>query len=91
MATFAARRLHTMLDNVADIIAIELLAAAQGVEFRELRSSPALQDVIAAIRELSPFYDEDRSLSLDIRRIAATIDNGDFCRYAASILPSLSQ
>ena len=91
MATYAARRLHTMLDNVADIVAIELLAAAQGVEFRESRSSPALQDVIAAIRELSPFYDEDRSLSLDVRRIAATIDNGDFCRYAESILPSLSQ
>ena len=91
MATYAARRLHTMLDNVADIVAIELLAAAQGVEFREYKSSPALQDVVAAIRELSPFYDEDRSLSPDIRRIAATIDNGDFCRYAASILPSLSQ
>jgi histidine ammonia-lyase len=91
MATYAARRLHTMLDNVADIVAIELLAAAQGVEFRENDSSPPLQDVIAAIRELSPFYDEDRSLSLDVRRIAATIDNGDYCRYAASILPSLSQ
>ena len=91
MATYAARRLHTMLDNVADIIAIELLAAAQGVEFREVPSSPALQDVVAAIRELSPFYDEDRSLSPDICRIAATIDNGDFCGYAASILPSLSQ
>ena len=33
MATFAARRLHDMLDNVADIVAIELLAAAQGIEF----------------------------------------------------------
>ena len=91
MATYAARRLHTMIDNVADIVAIELLAAAQGIEFRESPSSSALQDVIAAIREISPFYDEDRSLSSDIRRIAATIDNGDYCRYAASILPSLSQ
>ena len=91
MATYAARRLHTMIDNVADIVAIELLAAAQGIEFRESPSSSALQDVIAAIREISPFYDEDRSLSSDIRRIAATIDNGDYCRYAASMLPSLSQ
>ena len=65
--------------------------AREGVEFRENRSSPALQDVIAAIREISPFYDEDRSLSADISRLAATIDNGDYCRYAASILPSLSQ
>ena len=91
MATYAARRLHTMLDNVADIVAIELLAAAQGIGFRDSRSSPALQNVIAALREISPVYDEDRSLSSDIRRVAATIDDGDYCRYATSILPSLSQ
>ena len=91
MATYAARRLHTMLDNVADIVAIELLAAAQGIEFRRLRSSPAIEEVIAAIRELSPRYEEDRSLAADIRRIAATIDNGDYCGYAASILPSCAR
>ena len=89
MATFAARRLHTMLDNVADIVAIELLAAAQGIDFhRPTRSSPAIEDVMSAIRELSPVYEEDRSLSPDIRRVAATIDNGEFCRYAESVLPS---
>jgi len=92
MATFAGRRLHTMLDNVADIVAIELLAAAQGIEFHDpKRSSPPIEDVIAAIREISPAYEVDRSLSPDIRRIAATIDNGDYCRYAESVLPSFSQ
>ncbi len=91
MATYAARRLHTMLDNVADIVAIELLAAAQGIEFRQNKSSEPLEDVIAAIREISPRYEEDRGLSSDIRRIAATIDNGEYCRYAQSVLPSLAQ
>ena len=92
MATYAARRLHTMLDNVADIVAIELLAAAQGIHFHHPeKSSPPIDDVIAAIREISPVYEQDRSLSSDIRRIAATIDNGEYCRYAASVLPSFSQ
>ena len=91
MATYAARRLHTMLDNVADIVAIELLAAAQGIGFRRFRSSPQIEDVIAAIREISPKYEEDRSLASDIRRIAATIDNGDYCRYAKSVLPSMTE
>ncbi len=91
MATFAARRLHTMLDNVADIVAIELLAAAQGVEFRKLRSSPAIEEVIAAIRKLSPRYEQDRSLAPDILRVAATIENGDYCRYAESVLPSVAE
>ncbi|MDJ0750440.1 MAG: histidine ammonia-lyase [Woeseiaceae bacterium] len=91
MATYAARRLHTMLDNVADIVAIELLAAAQGIHFHHpKKSSPPIDDVIAAIREISPVYEHDRSLSSDIRRIAATIDNGEYCRYAESVLPSLS-
>lgn len=89
MATFAARRLHTMLDNVADIVAIELLAAAQGIDFhRPATSSPAIEDAMSVIREMSPFYEEDRSLSPDIRRIAATIDDGEFCRFAESVLPS---
>jgi len=92
MATFAARRLHTMLDNVADIVAIELLAAAQGIDFHHpQKSSPAIEDVMASIRELSPRFEEDRSLSADIRRVAATIDEGEFCHHAASVLPSLSQ
>jgi len=92
MATFAARRLHGMLDNVANIVAIELLAAAQGIEFhRPQRSSPAIEEVIAVLREQSPSYAEDRSLSADIERVAAKIDGGDYCTHANSILPSLSK
>jgi histidine ammonia-lyase len=81
-----------MLDNVADIVAIELLAAAQGIEFHHpQKSSRAIEDVITAIREISPVLKEDRSLSSDIRRVAATIDNGDYCRFAESVLPSLGR
>lgn len=91
MATFAARRLHTMLDNTADIVAIELLAAAQGIDFHHpQKSSPPIETVVAALREISPRYNEDRSLSSDIRRVAATIDEGVYCPHAASILPSLT-
>lgn len=91
MATFAARRLHPMIDNVASIVAIELLAAAQGIEFHHPRkSSAALEQVIAALRRVSPAYSEDRSLSADIARVAAMIDDGNFCPYAGSILPSMA-
>jgi len=91
MATFAARRLHDMLDNVAHIVAIELLAAAQGVEFhRPQKSSADIESVIAALREVSPAFAEDRSLSTDIMRVADLIDAGRFCNLAESILPSLT-
>lgn len=91
MATFAARRLHDMLDNVNCIVAIELLAAAQGIEFhRPQKSSADIEAVIASIRTVSPAYVTDRSLSSDITRVAALIDTGQYCRHAESILPSMN-
>jgi histidine ammonia-lyase len=91
MATFAARRLHDMLDNVANIVAIELLAAAQGVEFHHpQKSSTAIEKIIHKLREVSPPYAEDRSMSADFTRVAALIDDGVFCEYSASILPSMN-
>lgn len=89
MATFAARRLHEMLDNAQTIIAIELLAAAQGIEFhRPNKTSALLEEVVASLREVSPAFVEDRSLSADFSMVAHRIDEGSFCKYAASILPS---
>jgi histidine ammonia-lyase len=89
MATFAARRLHEMLDNACNIVAIELLAAAQGIEFhRPQRSSPVLEEIVAALREVSPPFSEDRSLSADIMRVCRLVDDGRFCQPAAAILPS---
>ena len=92
MATFAARRLHDMLDNVAHIVAIELLAAAQGIEFHHpQKSSVALEEIIASLRGVSTAYDEDRSLSGDIAAVAELIDKGQFDRYAQKILPSYAE
>ena len=89
MATFAARRLHEMLDNVDHIVAIELLAAAQGIEFHHPKQSSApLETAIAAVRQVSPAYKDDRGLSSDIGMVAELIASGTFCEHAASILPA---
>ena len=91
MATFAGRRLHTMIDNVAHIVAIELLASVQGVEFRApAKTSETLQRVRAQVREQSPRFAEDRSLSPDIEAVAMLIHEGRFREYATAILPSSS-
>jgi histidine ammonia-lyase len=89
MATFAAARLHAMLDNVAHIVAIELLAAVQGIEFhRPTKTSAVLEQVVEQIRAVSARYVEDRSLSGDITRLAQLMNDGLFYRFAASVLPS---
>ena len=91
MATFAALRLSAMLDNVTNIVAIELLAAAQGIEFHHpQQSSAALESTIEQIRAISPAYESDRSLSPDIKEVAAMIDDGGFCESGKTILPSFS-
>ena len=67
MATFAARRLTPMADNTRSIVAIELLAAAQGIDFRRpLRSSGKLEAAHAILREQVAFYDHDRHFAPDI-------------------------
>jgi histidine ammonia-lyase len=77
MATFAARRLQPMITNVTRILAIEWLAAAQGIEFlRPLQSSPALESAHAMLRAFSPAMMIDRSLASDIEAAASQIGGG---------------
>jgi histidine ammonia-lyase len=82
MATFAARRLTDMASNSAGIVAIELLAAAQGIDFRApLKTSPQLQEVHALVRSKVAFYDHDRYFAPDIGAIQSLIESGAFHRY----------
>jgi histidine ammonia-lyase len=77
MATYAARRLHQMLDNTAGIVAIEWLSAAQALEFhRPLRSSPAIEKLHAALREKVPFMHEDRLVAPDIEAATRLVESG---------------
>lgn len=92
MATFAANRLHTMLDNSANIVAIELLASAQGIEFhRPKRSSEVLEGVVARIRASSPACTQDRSMAADIAEVADLIEAGVFVENGRAFLPSYDQ
>lgn len=77
MATFAARRLQGMLSNTEYIVAIELLAAAQGIEFlRPLKSSVVLEGILQLVRTVSPTMMVDRSLAPDIERVRCLVAEG---------------
>ncbi|MBE2243488.1 MAG: histidine ammonia-lyase [Burkholderiaceae bacterium] len=92
MATFAARRLQPMIANVTHILAIELLAAAQGIEFlRPLESSAALEKAHALLRARCPSMASDRYLAPDIERAAAIVADGSLARLLRELpaLPAL--
>ena len=74
MATFAARRLGDIFENVAGILAVEWLAAAQGLNFRRpLRSSAPVEDAWELLRAQVPFYDKDRYFAPDIENAVAMV------------------
>jgi histidine ammonia-lyase len=92
MATFAARRLAAMAANSAHIVGIELLAAAQGIDFlRPLTSSATLEQVHARLRADVPFYGEDRYLAPDLAAAQRLVLEGAFDHAAHGLLPSLSE
>jgi len=89
MSTFAARRLGDMTRNSRAIVAIELLAAAQGIDFRApLKTSQKLQAVHDAVRKRVAFYAEDRYFAPDISAISDLVGSGGLTDEVADLLPS---
>ncbi|MDP9011070.1 MAG: histidine ammonia-lyase [Pseudomonadota bacterium] len=89
MATHAARRLGPMIENAAGVVGIELLAAAQGIDFhRPARSSTSLEEVHAGVRGRVPFYAEDRYFAPDIEAAKDLVKSGRFAALVDRLLPS---
>jgi histidine ammonia-lyase len=81
MATFAARKAGDIATNAGRVIAVELMAAAQGIDFHApTKTSPKLQTAHDRIRKSVAFLDVDRALSGDIEALAALIRAGAFGR-----------
>jgi histidine ammonia-lyase len=90
MATHGARRLIAMTVNAANVIAIEFLAACQGLDLRApLRTSAKLAGAHGALRLSVPFATSDRLLALDIEEAAATLRREEVLSLARELLPSL--
>mgnify|MGYP002776403186 FL=1 len=92
MATFAARRLQGMISNTSNILGIELLAAAQGIEFlRPLKSSQALEAVHALLRKDVPPHHTDRYLAPDMAHATQMVRDGSVANVLRDLtgLPTL--
>ena len=91
MAAYAARRLGEMAENTAGVVAIELLAATQGIDFRRpLETSPPLETAYAAVRKVVPSITEDRFFAPDLAAAKALVAGGRFNgMMPGGLLPSL--
>ncbi len=89
MATYGARRLGQMTKNSANVIAIELLAAAQGLDFHAPKqTSKALQNMQDKIRAKAAHYDKDRFFAPDIDAVTTMVRAGAFSSFVMDLLPS---
>ncbi len=90
MAPAAGKRLWEMAENVRGVLAVEWLAACQGLDLREgLQTSPALQQARAALRAHVPFYAQDRFFAPDIEAAMALLGQGCLSELLPTgVLPS---
>jgi len=90
MATFAGRRLAEMSENTNGVLAIEFLAASQGLDYRApLKGSVIIEQAKAILRERVSFYDKDRHFSPDIEKASNIISEANFNQFMPlTLLPS---
>jgi histidine ammonia-lyase len=78
MAPIAARKACRIAHNAAGVVAVELIAAAQGIDCHApLKTSPRLQAVHAAVREISPHLTSDRYWASDMAALQAAVLAGE--------------
>jgi histidine ammonia-lyase len=79
MGMTSALKLRSIVELAENLLAIELLAAAEGLEHRRpLKSGAGVEHAFAAVRKFAPPLKQDRPLANDIARVAEGIQRGDF-------------
>ena len=91
MAAHGARRLLQMAANAANVVGIELLAAAQGCDFHApLRSSDALESARALLRAQVPSLEEDRYFHPDMVAATTLVGSGALATSVGMALPGVT-
>jgi histidine ammonia-lyase len=74
MGSISGRKFNQVLNNLEKILAIELMYACQGLEFRRpLKSSPIIEEVFELVRTKVPKLEDDRLIGDDILTIIELI------------------
>ena len=86
MAPIAARKAAQIARNAAGVIAVELMAAAEGIDYHApLKTSPRLQRVHASVRKLSPQFTADRYWADEITALQSAVLAGDIAAQGVSL------
>ena len=87
MGTVSARKAMAIIANTANVLAIELICAAQALDLHApLSPSPPIRALHHSIRQVVPFVDTDRAMAAEIAAVAAEIVSGSI---ALNVEPAL--
>jgi histidine ammonia-lyase len=87
MAPIAARKAASIARNTAGVIAVELMAAAEGIDYHApLKTSEKLQRIHSAIRKLSPEFTADRYWADEISALQSAVLAGQIGAEGVSLL-----
>jgi histidine ammonia-lyase len=91
MGWSAARKLRKVVENLARILAIELVTSARAIELREgLTPSPATARVIKELRKTVPGVGPDRFLSPELEAATTLVSSGAVLKAAKEVIPALT-
>jgi histidine ammonia-lyase len=86
MAPIAARKAGEIARNAAGVIAVELMAAAEGIDYHApLRTSPKLQRIHTAVRKLSPHFTADRYWAGEMSALQSAVLAGEIGAEGVSL------
>jgi len=90
MGWSAARKLRKVVENLARILAIELVTAARAIELREgLNPSPATGRVVKELRKVVPGVGPDRFLSPELEAATTLVNSGSIVSAAREVVKEL--
>lgn len=87
MGTTAARKAAQIVENTLSVLALELMAAVQGVDLREDEPSPVTKEVCRLVRSYVPFLENDREMRIDVASMNSLIRSGKLLELVTSLVP----
>lgn len=88
MGTTAARKLRVIVNNVYSVLAFELMAAVQGIDFRKTGISPIHEKVYALVRAKVPFTATDHEMREDVEKMNALVRSGSLQKTVTKAIPA---
>ncbi|ELT90734.1 hypothetical protein CAPTEDRAFT_167650 [Capitella teleta] len=87
MGGFSARKALTVVENVEQVVAIELLAACQAIEFlRPLKTTAPLEEVYKLVRTVAKPWDKDRYMAPDIDAVTKLLQEGKIWKVSKALM-----